>query len=173
MFTIMIRQPLKMFALACAAVFAFGTMAEAAPKKVLHHRAKHSRARLIVHLAAIAAKKARAQDGGREKRPARRTTIVRRRSRADALDTARGRAHARWRRKANRLSRPGRMDTHPLLFDLGVREPTTRDIANTVRSRRHRRAHRGGAPRRRGALSGSHLPIGAEPRRRACRSTGR
>ena len=26
------------------------------------------------------------------------------------------------------------MDTHPLLFDLGVRAPTTRDIANTVRT---------------------------------------
>jgi hypothetical protein len=38
----MIRQPLKIFALACVAVFALGTMAEAAPKKVLHHRARHS-----------------------------------------------------------------------------------------------------------------------------------
>ena len=57
MFTIMIRQPLKMFALACAAVFAFGTMAEAAPRKVLHHRAKHS-ARVSSSTSAIAAKKA-------------------------------------------------------------------------------------------------------------------
>jgi len=38
----MIRQTLRVFALASLAVFALGTFAEAAPKKVLHHRARHS-----------------------------------------------------------------------------------------------------------------------------------
>jgi hypothetical protein len=38
----MIRRTLKLFALSCVAVFALGSMAEAAPKKVLHRRAKHS-----------------------------------------------------------------------------------------------------------------------------------
>jgi hypothetical protein len=38
----MIRKTLRALALAGIAVFALGTMAEAAPKKVLHHRAKHS-----------------------------------------------------------------------------------------------------------------------------------
>jgi hypothetical protein len=38
----MIRQTLRVFALAGFVVFALGTIAEAAPKKVLHHRARHS-----------------------------------------------------------------------------------------------------------------------------------
>ena len=59
-----------------------------------------------------------------------------------------------------------------LLFDLGAAHPTTRDIAKTVEDRRHRRPDRGGAPRRPGALPGDHLPFGAEPRPRACRSSG-
>ena len=56
------------------------------------------------------------------------------------------------------------MSSFPLLFDLGPPSPTTRDIARHRQGRRHRRADRGGAPRRRGALPGSHLPLGAEPR---------
>jgi hypothetical protein len=38
----MIRTALRVFLLATVAIFAVGTMAEAAPKKVLHHRARHS-----------------------------------------------------------------------------------------------------------------------------------
>jgi hypothetical protein len=52
----MIRKPLKMFGLVCAAVFALSTMAEAAPKKVLHHRVRHSTR--VSASRAIAAKKA-------------------------------------------------------------------------------------------------------------------
>ena len=59
----MIRKPLKMFGLVCAAVFALSTMAEAAPKKVLHHRARHSTrvsaSRAIAANKAIHRKKAR------------------------------------------------------------------------------------------------------------------
>jgi hypothetical protein len=42
MFTLMNRKALKIFALASVAVLALGTLAEAAPKKVLHHRARQS-----------------------------------------------------------------------------------------------------------------------------------
>jgi hypothetical protein len=38
----MIRKTLKTMLVALAAVFTLATMAEAAPKKVVHHRARHS-----------------------------------------------------------------------------------------------------------------------------------
>jgi hypothetical protein len=38
----MIRRTIRMVALALVAVFGFGAMADAAPKKAVHHRARHS-----------------------------------------------------------------------------------------------------------------------------------
>jgi Ni/Co efflux regulator RcnB len=38
----MIRKKTTLLLLALVAVFAFGSMAEAAPKRTVHHRAKHS-----------------------------------------------------------------------------------------------------------------------------------
>ena len=56
------------------------------------------------------------------------------------------------------------MTETPLLFDLGSRPPTTRTIALTVKQGGAAALDRGPAPGRRGAISGSHLPIGSESR---------
>ena len=104
------------------------------------------------------------------RRPARATGAAQIESSAERYDMRDTRAGASSRRTKGEHARHVQ-----LLFDLGARRQPdhTRDIADTVKRRRHRGADRGGAARRRGALSGGDLPLGAQPRRRACRSTGR